>query len=256
MISRRIRRQKACNLPIKKNTSSEPNQVLLKDLADFEKVVQTLNELLSKEHPETFNSSWIQRRAPKCYRFIQKSVRTAFGPIDWDRVTGALERRFQRRWAPGRTRRSCVPYRNQSEVQRVLEQYRAQLYVFLAPSDRTDRRTRDIISVTLVRLAQYGNLSAKQEIMKLISYTIDDWIDRYPFLSRWRVYDAEIRRHLEGCIRRYRYTGSFLHYVFRTLECAGRGIRPLQAYSLDAPISDGSMCRINIFDPEMHVRVD
>jgi hypothetical protein len=36
---------------------------------------------------------------------------------------------------------------------------------------------------------------------------------------------------------RYRYTGSFFRYVFRTLEYAGRGIRPFHAWSLDDPIA-------------------
>jgi hypothetical protein len=244
MISSQVRRPKM-HKRIKRKPLTEPYQVQSQDHEDFRQVVQTLNELLSKESPETFNSSWIQRCAPRCYHFIRKNVRTVLGAVDWDSVTGALEWRFQRRWAPGRSRRSYIPYRNHSEVKLVLEKYHAKLYVFLAPQDLADRRIRDIISVTLVRLAQHGNLSAKQEIMKLINYTIDAWIDRHHFLSRWRGYDTEIRNHLERCIRRYRYTGSFLHYVFRTLEYAGRGIRPLQAHSLDEPIFDGSMSKID-----------
>jgi hypothetical protein len=115
----------------------------------------------------------------------------------------------------------------------VLDKYRKTLYVFVLPQSRSDRRTADIISIALVRLAQRGNESAKQELMKLLAFTIDDWIDRYWFLSRWRGYGAEIRTQVEQCIRRYRYSGLFLRYIFRTLEYAGRGMRPLVAYSLD-----------------------
>jgi hypothetical protein len=129
-------------------------------------------------------------------------------------------------------------------VEVVLEKYRAKLYVFLSPQNRTDRRIRDIISITLVRLAQYGNESAKQELMKLLGFTIDDWLDRYRFISRWRGYEAEIGMQVERCIRRYRYSGSFLRYVFRTLEYAGRGIGPLLAYSLDEPIFDCSGAKL------------
>ena len=111
--------------------------------------------------------------------------------------------------------------------------------------DRSDRHARDIISITLVRLAQRGNQSAQQELIKLLGFTIDDWMDRYWFLSRWRGYEAEIQMQVERCIRRYRYSGSFLRYVFRTLEYAGRGIRPLHAYSFDEPIFDGSARKID-----------
>jgi len=212
---------------------------------DFDEMIQAINELLSTEQPGAFNSSWISQRSPRCYRFIWKYVRTDFGDIDWDRVTRALEWKFQRRWTLRRRIRSCVPYRNSSEVKAVLKKYRVTLFVFVSPQNQSDRRTADIISIALVRLAQRGNESAKKELMKLLTFTIDDWIDRCWFLSRWRGYEAEIRTQVERCIRGYRYSGSFLRYLFRTLEYAGRGIRPLVAYSLDEPTFDGSVSRID-----------
>jgi hypothetical protein len=107
------------------------------------------------------------------------------------------------------------------------------MYVFIAPSGKDDRRTRDIIAISFVRLAQKGNLLARQELMGLIKFTIDNWIERYSFLSRWRGHEDKIQSQLEACIRRYRYTGSFVNYLFRTLECAGRGIRPSWMSSVD-----------------------
>ena len=77
-------------------------------------------------------------------------------------------------------------------------------------------------------------------------FDIDDWIERYRFMSRWEGYDEKIQKCLERCIRRYRYTGSFLHYVFRTLQYAGRGLTPLYAFSLHDPVAFGSeKCRID-----------
>jgi hypothetical protein len=213
---------------------------------DFDAMIQAINELLATEQPDTFSSSWILKKSAHCYRFIWRYVRTDLGAVDWDRVTRALEWKFQRRWAPRRRVRSRVPYRNSSEVEAVLEKYRAVLYVFVSPQNRSDLRTADVISIALVRLAQRGNESAKQELMKLLAFTIDDWIDRYWLLSRWRGYEAEIGTLVGRCIRRYRYSGSFLRYLFRTLQYAGRGIRPLVAYSLDEPIFDGSLTRIDL----------
>ncbi len=81
--------------------------------------------------------------------------------------------------------------------------------------------------------------------MKLVRYTIDDWIGRYRFLSRWEGYDEKIQECLDRCIRRYRYSGSFLKYVFRTLQYAGRGLTPLYAFSLHDPVAFGSeKCKI------------
>jgi hypothetical protein len=175
-------------------------------------------------------------RVNKQYR----NIRTETGRIDWDKVTVALEWKFQHRWTPRRKPKSLQSYENSSEVDAVLNKYQDKLYVFLAPFDRNDARIRNIIGISLVRLAQYGNLLAKQEAMKLIRYTIDDWVERYRSMSRWEGYDEEVQKRREGCIRRYRYTGSFLNYVFRTLQYAGRGLKPLYALSLNEPIAFGS----------------
>ena len=78
-------------------------------------------------------------------------------------------------------------------------------------------------------------------------------------MSRWASYDEEIQKHLEGCIRRYRYSGSFLNYLFRTLQYAGRGLPPAYEYSLDEPVAPGSpKCRIeNVYQDaetdELHI---
>ena len=200
---------------------------------DFSNVVETLNKLLARTQPDTINSSWIRTRAPRCYRFIQQNLRRDFGGIDWDRLTYALEWKYQRRWTPLRTRKNRLPYEDRAELETILKKYRSKMYVFIAPSGKDDRRTRDVIGISFVRLAQQGNLLAQQELMGLLKFTIDNWIERYSFLGRWQGHEDEIQNQLEACVRRYRYTGSFVNYVFRTLECAGRGIRPARMSSVD-----------------------
>jgi hypothetical protein len=56
-------------------------------------------------------------------------------------------------------------------VKAVLEKYRAKLYVFVSPQDRSDRRTRDFICIIFVRPAQCGNESEKNELIKLLEFT-------------------------------------------------------------------------------------
>jgi hypothetical protein len=135
---------------------------------------------------------------------------------------------------------------NREELNRIMNCYRPRLYVFINPLDAHDRRARDTISIALVRVAQKGNMLAQRELMELIGHTIESWIEHHPFLSRWRGYTEELRRQVEGCIRRYRYTGSFVRYLFKTLEYAARGIRPLIAYSLDEPLPTGKGRRIDL----------
>jgi hypothetical protein len=212
---------------------------------NFETVIKTINELLIEKQPQTFNRAWVRLNAPSAYRFIQKKIRMDNGGIDWDRFTRALNPKFQRQWT-GSFRKKAKPYRNKPEVDIVLQRYNGKLYTFLAPADKNDEYIRDVISIALVRLAQKGNISARQEIIKLLSFTIDDWIESCPELFNWRGYEHLIQTRLECCIRRYRYSGSFMRYVFKTLEYAARGLRPVIAYSLDDSLYSGKRTRIDI----------
>ena len=78
-------------------------------------------------------------------------------------------------------------------------------------------------------------MCARQEAIVLIKYTVDEWVEKYPVLYRWGGFSDILEEQIAACIRRYRFTGSFLGYVFKTLEYAGRGLVPL--YSLDTPLS-------------------
>jgi hypothetical protein len=79
-----------------------------------------------------------------------------------------------------------------------------------------------------------------------VTYVVDEWIERqYWQIYRWKGYTDEIEDKIIGCVRRYRYTGSFLGYLFKTLEYSARGIVPLQKYSLDDPVFDGGETKIN-----------
>ncbi len=209
---------------------------------DFESAIKAINNLLIERRPNTFNSSWVRRHAPGIYRFIQKNIRIETGGIDWDRVTRALDPRFSRQWAAPHRKR-IKPYRSKSEVRIVLRKYHDKLYAFITPADKKDKYIRDLISIALVRIAQKGNVTAKQEVIKLLRLTIDAWIENCPKISCWKGYEQLIEKSIEGCIRRYRYSGSFIGYLFKTLEYEGRGLRPIIAYSLDAPIRSGDKRR-------------
>jgi len=218
---------------------------------DFDSAVKAVSELLTERQPHTFNSSWIRGHAPHIYRFFQRNIRREIGGIDWDRITRALDRTFQRRWVRSR-RYGKRLYRSKAEVKTILDKYDGKLYSFLTPADKDNNATRDMISIALVRIAQNGNMTARREIIKLVRFTIDEWIENNPKVSRWKGYEYLMQKHIEGCVRRYRYSGSFMGYLFRTLEYAGRGLKPLIAYSLEDSLYSGEQRRIDRIgqDPE------
>jgi hypothetical protein len=211
---------------------------------DFDSAIKTINKLIIKKQPHTFNSSWIREHAPHIYRFIQKNIRREISGIDWDRITRALDIKFRRKWTTS-WRKGTKIYRNKTEVGMILCKYHDKLYTFLTPADKNDKYIRDIISIALVRIAQKGNVLAKHEIIKLVSFTIDEWIERCPKISCWKGYNYLLQKRIEGCIRCYRYSGSFIGYLFKTLEYAGRGLRPIIAYSLDDSLYSGEKRRVD-----------
>ena len=214
-------------------------------------VVAIINRFLKKEQPSKFSSSWILKRSPKAYRYIWSNVRTDLGDIDWDKVITRLDREFQRRWTMRRPRK-VKPYRDIREVRIALKKYQPKLYVFISPMDDEDKRLRDTISIALVRIAQKGNIRAQQELIKHLRFIVDQWTEYCPRLWRWRGHPDEIEERLQACIRCYRFTGSFIGYMFKTLEYAGRGLKYFQAYSLDdyIPGTDKRSIENVVQDPE------
>jgi len=120
---------------------------------DFASAIKTLDALLTNRQPVEFNSSWIRKHAPGCYRFIQKNVRREYGGIDWDSITVALDRKFQRLWKPSRARKPRMSYEDPGEIETILRKHPGQLYVFISRRNKNDERIADTIGISFVRLA-------------------------------------------------------------------------------------------------------
>lgn len=204
---------------------------------DFDVAILNLNKILEEEQPSKISPSWIFQNSPHIYRYIWKNIRTENNEIDWDTITNSLNRSFQKCWTRYRYKKVKL-YEKQSEVDLIINKYKDKLYTFLTITSENDKHTQDRMVISLVRLGQKGNVCAQEELIKWVTFITDDWIDRYPQMYRWKGYTDEIPDKIRGCIRCYRYTGSFLGYLFRTLEYSVRGKPPL--VSLNDKLFDGS----------------
>jgi hypothetical protein len=182
---------------------------------DLNLAAKLLQTTLKRQKPSQFGSTWIYMHVPKVYWYFWKNVRTELGDIDWDLLTLKLDRSLQARWT--RRKRRTTPYADIFEVELVLRKYLDKRYVFFTVA-REDDELRNLISVALVRLAQKGNIKAEEELLELILFMAEDWIDRFPKLWRWKWYSHELREKCKSCIYRYRYTGTFTGYLYKTLE--------------------------------------
>jgi len=200
---------------------------------NLEKAVRNINRSLNKKQPPTFSPIWIKYRCRISYEFIVNNIKNELGNPDWDLVVSMLDRWNQKYWMKGIKRRTVKLYEDKTELSAVLARYNDKLYTFLAQENKEDKAICDCISIRLVRLAQQGNVLAKEKITGLLKYTVSRWIECSKYLSVWNGYDDLIDRYINTCIRRFRYAGSFLGYLYRTLEYAGRGLAPLEKFSLD-----------------------
>jgi hypothetical protein len=205
----------------------------------LDKASELLNQELIKRNPVTFTSTWIYCHSPRTYYFARIHLRTEDGEIDWDSLTRVLDRSFQKRWRD--RKRKSTPYENNDEVTRILAKYKSVLYTLITRLDKSDDEMCDSILISLVRMAQKGNVVARKEVLLLIRYSVDEWIERRTMHRRWIGYTEQLEELLTACIRRYRYSGSFIGYVYRTLELTARGLPA--TYSLDEPILDGKKTR-------------
>lgn len=200
---------------------------------NLEKAVKNINRSLIKKQPLTFSPIWIKYSCRVSYEFIINNIKNELGEPDWDLIASKLDRWNQKSWMKGIKRKIVKPYEDKAELSTVLARYDDKMYTFLAHRDKEDKAICDWISIRLVRMAQQGNILAKEKITGLLKYTISQWIECSKYLSVWNGYDDVIDSYINTCIQRFRYAGSFLGYLYRTLEYAGRGLVPLKKLSLD-----------------------
>jgi len=208
-----------------------------------------LNKSLCQKLPIKITSSWISKNVPRAYRFFCKNIRIEIVDIDWDKIVSHLDKDFQKRWTSNHSKtkkqwRALKWYHSKKEVNLVLKKHKHKLYTFLSPQSPEDRQSRNDITIALVRISQKGNLSAKKEIISLLGFTAEYWIETFPSLSSWKGYESELDDQLETCIRRYRFTGSFTTYLFRCLEYRGRGLKRLHLFSIDDQMPNREKRRI------------
>jgi hypothetical protein len=204
---------------------------------DFPQVIKTLNKLLRAKKPEKFTSSWILENSPPAYRFIHKNVRTENNHIDWDKIVSSLNNNLQSKWVPPRYKPKVINfYRNKKEVEIIIKKYQPKLYVFITILNKEDDILRNTIIVSLVRIAQRGNRRAEEKLTFFLKQIIEEWLEKYSRLSRWVGHTDQLDIKIKHCIYWYRFTGSFLGYLYKTLEYSAWALKDFQGFSLDSYI--------------------
>jgi hypothetical protein len=209
--------------------------------------VKYINSAINKKQPTRFSDQWIKDSLPGTYKYIRRNIRTVTNDVDWDKIISSLDRKIQKRWNGITSKKPPKKYNGKREVNKLIKIHRNKLYTFINPLNEQDRHYRDIICIYLVRLAQKGNTHAEQQVILWSKYVIEEWMEKSPTIGRWLGYSDRLKEEVKNCIRRYRYTGSFLGYLYRTLYYIGRSLRPICKFSLDEIVLDGHVTRLERF---------
>jgi hypothetical protein len=80
------------------------------------------------------------------------------------------------------------PYKDQIELDIILEKYKNKLYTFLIQQNKEDKNVCDIISIKFVRLFQKGNILAEDKVLVLFCYLVNKWLEYDRSLFNWKGY--------------------------------------------------------------------
>ena len=208
----------------------------------FKAHIERLNSFLKITLPRIFGPELIKIFLPDSYFFFCGHLQLKNGDVDWDLLTICFDKSFQKRWRLKKGR-NLNSYSGEEEVREIFNSYSSKLYTLTIVSSAEDKIIRDRILTRLVRTAQRGNESARQQVVLKTNFMIYDWMENSKYMARWRGYESEMERTIESCIRNFQYSGSFCIYLYMTLYYSARGLR--QTQSLDASVGKTRKRRID-----------
>ena len=114
-----------------------------------------------------------------------------------------------------------------------MNKYKDNLYTFIIYRSKHEFDICDRICILLVRLAQAGNICAKEKLINSFDEIILKWMEYHKLISRWKGNEEKMLEVFERCIHRYRYSGTFIGYLKRSLELQALALPKVKIISLN-----------------------
>jgi hypothetical protein len=191
------------------------------------KIVEKIEKLVLKHKPYSIDEKWIRKHSRKSHKYILENN------LSWDSITRLLDRSIQRKWNRKAKKKKVPESFNDYEVENFLSTHSKHLYVFVVFTNEQEFELCDYLSIQLVRMAQSGNICASETLLHLYEDIFLRWKENDKLIIRYRSYEEKIHEHFFGCVRRYRYSGSFIGYLKRTLQLQALTLPKIQTISLN-----------------------
>lgn len=202
-----------------------------------------LNDLIERENPKEISYRLIQRLNPNLLEFLRKNFRNKSGRIDWVFIVKNLNPKFRDRFIFPVNHNYNTPkesYEDMNEVDKNLVDLKKYLYTFIDTNPDSTGETnekRNEICMILIDLAKKGNINAERELINLISYLADRWIEALPNFKVWDFHKDRLHETIRRCVYNYQPKGPFVGYVFKSLKMAALGLERVKEISFEDHIN-------------------
>ncbi len=173
----------------------------------------------------TFQQIKMQNRA--LYAFLLLNFKDVKGGVDWKLVSEQSGIDFDDKFLPPKNHKRSTPeqqYENNEEMQKAIGDNKKYLYTFLQSDPGREFEKRNEICTVLINLAKKGNKSAENEIINLISYLADRWVETIPNFEVWKYHKDRELEIIRRCIYNFEPKVPFVGYVYKTLKMASLGL--------------------------------
>ncbi|EKD58830.1 MAG: hypothetical protein ACD_56C00042G0004 [uncultured bacterium] len=199
----------------------------------MEKVIRRISEGLKIKNPQVVSPDYLKREFPSDVFFLAKNCRDTRGHIDWRSIVGhpLFDSEMRKKFKFPVSINRNIPietYSNSEEVEEILKEKEKNLYTFIESINKEDLEKRNEICLLLVELAQKGNSQAEKKLIDLISYTVEQWIDRIPSIRNFKFYKEKKYEIIKRCIYNYKKDKPFVGYVYASFKKANLGLEKMK----------------------------
>ena len=188
---------------------------------NFQTAIEELNQMLRRDQPKIVKSGYIRKNLG-LYLFFIRYFNKQDKSFDLMEIQQFIDEPFKSRLRAVKTIDKYLPnefYEDNSEMDMMLEPYAGKLYVLEIASGGKDKEIRNSICEALAKLAQKGNVNAKNKLADVAYHQVQEWTME-PQLEQFQYRIDDVMNIVERCIYYYdpKISKSFLNYLLSTLE--------------------------------------
>ena len=198
--------------------------------SDFSRAMKYLKKIIKDKNPEAITSGFIGREDPNLLLYFRNNLKGGNDEINWGVVSENLGYDLRKKCHFPKRIENYTPkneYFNESEVNEIINSFRNKLYSIFETINKDDYEYRNKIYLAFIKLAQKGNVLAKEKLSDYLEILVTQWVENDEKLKTFIGHSDRLRERIEKCIYFYNTEESeatFLTYLHTSLSLEAKGI--------------------------------